>query len=514
MAMNPTVVPNVNAPGAISARPNVSYVRPEVDAVRDRWQLINDCVAGQDAVKFRQDEYLPIPDADTGGTTTDARYQNYIMRAVFYNVTGRTLTGLVGQVFGRETIVEMPPELEMIAEDVAGDGVSIEQQAKKALEYVLSLGRGGLLADFPTTTGAVTKAQQDSGEVRPIIKLYRPENIINWRTKRVGAKVMLSLVVLVEGFDVEDDGFEAKTITAYRVLRLNEANQYIVQLYTEETEDGKSTITEQGELITPKQANGKPFDFIPFTFMGPENNDSTIDSAPLYAMANINVAHYRNSADYEDSCFVSGQPTPYFSGLTEEWVTNVMKGKVYLGSRGGIMLPKGGLAGLLQANPNSMPKEAMEHKEHQMVALGAKLVEERTIRRTATEARQDEASETSILSSSTKNVNSAYNQALLWAQMFVNGDGEIKFTLNSDFDLSNMTPAERQQLVAEWQAEAITWVEMRTALKRTRIAFVDDEEARDEIAENPPITIEPPVDGEDNPDDDNDPGLGGPAPDE
>ena len=490
--VTPTIAASVSMP-------NVSYVRPEVQDANARWTKINDAIRGEDAIKARTTKYLPIPDADVEGKVTDPRYENYIMRAVYYNVTGRTLTGLVGQVFARETTIDFPSELETLEDDVAGDGVGINQQAKKTLEHVLSLGRAGILADYPKTDRPTSKAEAESGEIRPIIKAYRPENIINWRTIRVGAKVKLSLVVLVETMDVEDDGFETKTARAYRVLRLVD-NKYTVSLYVEETADGgKARIEQHGETVTPKQGNGTPFDFIPFTFVGPENNDPLIDAAPLYALANLNIAHYRNSADYEDSCFIAGQPTPVFSGLTEEWVKNVMHGKAHLGARGGIMLPKGGLATLLQAQANSMPKEAMEHKEHQMVALGAKLVEERTIRRTATEAKQDEASETSILSSSTKNVNTAYVQALGWAQMFTTGSGEIIFELNSDFDLSHMTPAERQQLVAEWQSEAITWKEMRTALRRTRIAFEDDEKARDEIAENPPITIEDPGDddGED-----------------
>jgi hypothetical protein len=66
--------------------------------------------------------------------------------------------------------------------------------------------------------------------------------------------------------------------------------------------------------------------------------------------------------------------------------------------------------------------------------------------------------------------------------------GEFKFKINSDFDLSDLDPNERQQLIAEWQAEAITWTEMRTALKRSRVAFQDDEEARSEIEANPPLT--------------------------
>lgn len=469
--------------------PNVSYMRPEVVNALSRWDLISDCLDGEDAVKAKKDKYLPVPDEESGGKVTDPRYKNYLTRAVFYGVTARTLIGLVGQVFGRDSVIEMPTSMEMMVEDVEGTGTGLEQQAKKALEYTLAYGRGGLLADFPKTGGVVTRAQMESGEMRPIIKLYDPRNIINWRTRKVGAKTLLCLVVLRETMDVEDDGFETKTAVAYRVLKLDEkTNVYSVQVFVEQTVDGKVSISEVGPAVEPTKADGSKFDQIPFTFFGPENNDPDLDSSPLYTMATLNIAHYRNSADFEDACFIAGQPTPVFAGLTEEWVNNVMKGKVYLGSRGGIMLPKDGSAQLLQPSPNSMPKEAMDMKEGQMRALGAKLVEERSIRRTATEATQDEASETSILSSATKNVTAAYQHAIMWAQAFTPEKGEFKFELNSDFDLSNMTPQERQQLIAEWQAEAITWSEMRSALKRARIASEDDAEALANIKENPPAS--------------------------
>ena len=72
--------------------------------------------------------------------------------------------------------------------------------------------------------------------------------------------------------------------------------------------------------------------------------------------------------------------------------------------------------------------------------------------------------------------------------MFTTDAGEITFTLNSDFDLSNMSPQERQQLVAEWQAEAITFGEMRAALRRNGIATEADEVALANIKENPPAS--------------------------
>lgn len=476
--------------GGLPALPNVSFIREEIRKMLPIWDRIKDCLDGEDAVKAQTVKYLPVPDAESGGTAESPRYRNYIMRSVFYGVTARTLLGLLGQVFGRESVIELPNDIQIMLTDAEGTGTGIEQQAKRALGFCLSYGRGGLLADFPTTDGVVTKQQIDDGVMRPILRLYAPQDIINWRTKKVGAKTLLSLVVLRETLDVEDDGFETKTQTAYRVLRLAEDNSYTMQLYIEDDQQVDKPLSEYGEVVTPRKADGSTFDQIPFVIFGPENNNADVDSAPLDSLASLNIAHYRNSADYEDAVFIAGQPTPVFSGLSQEWVDKVMKGRVYLGSRAGIMLPKDGQAELLQAQPNMLPKEAMDAKEGQMRALGAKLVEDRSIRRTATEATQDEASETSILSSSTKNVSAAYRSALEWCMDFTPGGRQtFDFELNSDFDLSNMTPAERQQLIAEWQAEAITFSEMRRSLKRGRIAWLDDEAAMAEIKQNPPASM-------------------------
>jgi hypothetical protein len=63
--------------------------------------------------------------------------------------------------------------------------------------------------------------------------------------------------------------------------------------------------------VQPKRGDGEAWNYIPFTFVGSVNNDETPDLPPLYDLAVLNVAHYRNSADYEESCYMVGQPTPY-----------------------------------------------------------------------------------------------------------------------------------------------------------------------------------------------------------
>lgn len=461
---------------------DVTFVRSELSLMLTRYELIDDCVSGQDTVKAAKTKYLPKPNAsDTSQQNTD-RYTSYVERAVFYNVTKRTLAGLTGLVFSISPEARIPEALDPLVADVDGSGVSLEQSAKKSLKRNIAKGRGGLLTDFPNTGGrAVTRAELRDGRVRPTILNYDPEDIINWRVKARGAEQVLSLVVLRETYDAREEDFFATDVRPqYRVLFLDDADVYRVEIYRPDSTEGSLEIPV--EEFTPTQADGSTFDYIPFTFYGAENNDADIDEPPLYDIATINIGHYRNSADYEESSYQVGNPTPWMSGLTESWVKNVLKGQVFLGTRAVLPLPENGKAGLLQAQPNSMPFEAMKHKEQQMVALGAKLIDPKTIEITATEANYDNHSENSVLASSATNVAEAYAFALKQAALFVGADpDEVFYTLNTDFKTSSMTSEDRRQLVNEWMNGAISYEEVRASLRKTGVAILDDEEAKTKI---------------------------------
>lgn len=485
-------------PTPVTSSPNVSYIRDEVKALIPQWETIRDCIAGEAAIKARGDKYLPRPSSCAASIPEGAaNYNAYIGRAVFYNVTKRTLGGLVGQIFLRDPVIEIPASLEALKVDATGSGVDLEQLAKQTCDLNISYGRSGLLTDYPKTNGPVSQADAERGNLKPTINCYDPWDIINWRTITRGSKTIPSLVVLRETYSIEDDGYESKMAYQWRVLRLVN-DVYTVEIWKSPSAlqspktyglpimlpDAVAGYVRDGEPFTPLDAKGNTLDEIPFTFIGSEDNEPTPSSPPLYDLAALNIAHYRNSADFEESCFVVGQPTVWVSGLTKEWIDNVFKGKVPFGSKAVVPLPREAAAGVVQVTENTMAKEAMEQKERQMVALGAKLVEQAQVQRTATEAGLENVSEISSLAAGAKNVSAAFVFALKKALLFAGGDEEsteIKFELNTEFDLIQLSPAERQQLVSEWQAGALTFTEMRENMRRGGVARLDDNEARLEI---------------------------------
>ena len=469
----------------VNALSGVSYEKQSLREIKDKYQLIQDCLDGESAVKYARARYLPVPNPEDESNDNSLRYDSYLKRAVFYAASARTLRGLVGQIFLRDPVFTIPDIMQPIVDNANGEGVDLIQLCKRVCYYALGFGRCGLLVDYPSVDSSTSISQQLNGEVRPIIRAFAPWDVINWKTRMIGSIKALSLVVIRETVDEDNDDFEESIITRYRVLRLV-GDDCITQIW-EQMKDGNFQITEEYNLC---DHTGDLMHSIPFKFIGSENNDADIDYPPMYDLATLNIAHYRNSADYEESCFISGQPTLWMSGLTQEWWEDVLKKKIMMGSRAAIPLPENGSADLLQSLPNTMPFEAMGHKERQMVALGAKLIEPRTIERTATETEIETASDNSVLATAAKNVTSSILWALGVCSEFIGNVGaEIKFELNTNFDLTSMSSEELRQVIAAWQAQSISYSEMRENLKRSGIAKLDDDEAIEEMRSTKDIFV-------------------------
>lgn len=474
--------------------PNVTFIHPSLAQKMAEYEVIRDCIAGETAVKAKRETYLPYPDESHLDPETvkegKARYQAYLTRAVFYNATRRTLDGLTGQVFMRDAVCEIPSQLDKLKADVSGTGISLSQSAEMSLQEVIAYSRAGVFADFPDTgEEGASAADIASGRIRPTIYSYNTFEILNWRVREIDSVEVVSLVVLMEGFPMNDDGFEVKYAPQIRVLRLNEANEYVQELWRQpKPKEWNGIAVPRGDefqlyaVYEPTLANGERAKRIPFWFIGSRNNDANPENPNFYDLASLNIAHYRNSADYEECCFLLGQPTLVVTGMKQKWLNDVLGGKLNFGSRGGIPLETDSDAKLITAEENSMIKEAMDDKVKLMKGIGAKLVEERGVQRTATETRSDNASESSVLASCANNVSVAYTAALAYcAELIGVGSAGIKFELNKDFDLSAMSPEEQRIVVELWQKGAISWGEMRTALRRAGKAFEDDEQVKTAI---------------------------------
>ena len=60
---------------------------------------------------------------------------------------------------------------------------------------------------------------------------------------------------------------------------------------------------------------GEPLSFIPFVFLGTTHSSPQLSEPPLLDLADINLAHWRNSCDHEQGLHIVAAPTPFVSGM-------------------------------------------------------------------------------------------------------------------------------------------------------------------------------------------------------
>lgn len=409
-----------------------SSAHPSYTKYLPRWRLTRDAVEGSAEVKSGKQKYLPKPNKDEISAENDTRYTDYVDRASFVGFTSSTLEGMLGMVFRKPLVVEMQQAIAYLENNADGGGLTLDQMARGVIGDILQTGRYGFLVDYPQAEQGMSRADVLSAGFRANILTYKSESIINWRTEVVGSIKRYAMIVLEEIRQIRsEDGFTFEEKAYHRVLT------FIDGLYVQIVYDDKD---EPVELIEPKKADGSRWTIIPFAFVGSKNNDEEIDKAPLYDIADINIGHYRNSADFEESSFMVGQPTPYVNGLTQSWVDANMKSGVILGSRRFLLLGEGASAGLMQADANGMPERGMEMKEAQMVKIGARIIQDVTGNETAEAAKIRFAGQNSKLGTIVGNVEAALLQCFGWALEFMGGEGDNLIEINKEFYNPSVDP--------------------------------------------------------------------------
>ncbi len=432
-----------------------------------RWRQVRDCVEGDERIKARGTRYLPqfIP-------TDAARYDQYRERAIFVNFTGRTLSSLVGAAFRKPPeATEIPDGLLPFLDDLDGRGQSLAQVAKSTISNGLQTGRHGLLVDYPRTEGTLTIEQVAAQGIRPTVREYTAENIINWRMQ--GDKTVL--VVLRETVEDTSDFFNLTTDFQYRVLRLI-GDVYVQQLY----DDGGTQV---GEDVIPADSTGAAWDIIPFVFYGATNNTPDVDQPPLYDMSVVNIGHYRNSADYEEALHFHGQVTPHVDtgDMSAEDFQKLNPKGIKFGARAGIVTNGGGTATLLQVTEGIASSTGMDKKESQLIQIGARLVQRGGQNETAEAVRVNASSENSVLGNLVENAQAAFTQCLEWMGRYAGITGEIQLVFNTDFFDREPDPQVIAQFLGLRASGDISSEEVRAYLRRTN-ALADemtDEEALD-----------------------------------
>ncbi len=457
---------------AASASATLEFAHPDYGVALAEWQTVDDVCSGPTCVKSRGAVYLP----KLGGQTPE-EYDAYRKRAVMFNVTKRTRQALSGLLLRKQPIIALPDgdaATQPLLADVTMTGMSLIQWVKHVSTAVVSTGRIVSVIDY------------SSDLTRPYIATYRATDVLNWATSLVAGRRVLSLLIVRETEEILE-GFKVEKRERYRSYRLLDGH-VIYRTWTENDEKGSEGATDQ-----PMTRRGKSLPRIPAVFHNASHLGPEIGEVPLYDLADINLSHYRTSADLETGRHIAGLPTPWATGVDDD------KTELTLGTTKLLTCSspeaKFGFLEFSGAGLGELTK-AMEEKERQMAVLGARLLfDAKKDAESFDTVRLRAASEGAALGNIAGHLTVTTSEALQWFYWWQGNQSEptdIQATclINQDFVDAQMDAATLQALVSSFQQNAISFETFFYQLQRGEV-YADGWDMEREaaaIGQRPPAT--------------------------
>ena len=245
-------------------------------------------------------------------------------------------------------------------------------------------------------------------------------------------------------------------------------NEYTVHRLEHDGDDYQWTFQKYDDNEEPIEdaptsmldANGRTLNRIEFHFDGAENNKPDVDRAPLSAIVDINLSHYRNSADEEALNHTHAQPNLHIdtgTSQTSERFTKANPNGIVNG--GAVITDNGGTIQYAQISADSSISNLIESKEARAEKLGANFAGDGKSKDvTAEAARINAAFTTSTLSTCVDNVSEAMEAALEGVAKLMGLDtGAVEFSLSTEFYGTSKDWQAMQVLQEAYEKGFYTW---------------------------------------------------------
>lgn len=450
-----------------------------------QWRINKDCA--RDMVKQKREEYLPTGELPQEAIKSQAmrqfnaykkhRYDTIVWPlAVFTNFTKSTISAHIGAIMGRKPEIEFsenPEEktlLDYLRHNADGSGNGLVTIARIALEACEETGGGVFLTLAPD--GKASAQDYMSGEHAARIKVFDRENILKREERFIKSNKVLTYIKLRE-FETYSDESDSQEITKHIEYFLGDDGFVTFKITRDKSFEGYPDI-ETGDLIE----YGKRSTRIPVRWFGAQDNDATIDTAPISAIANLNIQHYKMSARHAEQTHSSKTQYHIDLGDVSELVTVDAKGQavhpvqvlnpdgIIADSEIPIFTAKGGKVTLLQPEPNTPLAAEPERILEEAKKIGAQ-IQDVTQAQTATAARIAFGASTATLLTMSQNVSDALREAIRDIASGIGYKAElVKFSLNTKLSTEALTAQDRTSYMSMVQQGVYPLLALYHVLKR------------------------------------------------
>lgn len=468
----------VAAPSKLSSRNSASLKK------------IRDLRGGVAQMRVMGRTYLPQETKES-----DADYDNRLKRSWLFPGLDKAIEDVADRVFAREVRFgeDVPPVIAELEADITADGRNLNNFARDLFEDGVEAGLSFILVDMPRKDGEMTIAQERQANMRPYVTMVRAEQVLGWKTERIGGKTVLSQVRIMETATEDgEDEFEQIEVPQVRVLQRSEGKVW-GRLYRED--DKGDWLMHEDFTVDMDEISIVPF----YTrrtgfFQGRPNFEG---------LADLNVAHWQSASDQRNILHYARVPLLVALGMSADDFTVAVNSSIST-SR-----PK------TEADVKWVEHEGkaigagrddLKDLEQSMRVLGLELMLPKTGNPTATGEAIDAAKSQTPLAQMANNLKESLERMAYFMGLYINLAGEFTVNVNTDYGLSLLNQADLTLLL---QAVNTGQLSRQTFLKELirRNVLMDDLDIDDEIErikDEEPEPISLPLNLEDDDEDEDD----------
>jgi len=399
------------APLPSGAADNPSVLSSAVLSMLNKWDPINICLGGTSALRADARRLIPQEPREDASA-----YERRVFHAVLPPFLQRLASQAAGLILRKGIQLQGDPYWTDWAQNVCGDGTSLNSFARQQLETALLYGHSSAIVDYPPAAAPRTLADQRNTKARPYLIHTHPQSIRGWRTRDNNPQGDL-IQVRIRELALEDRGrFGEEQVEQIRVL---EAGKY--ELWRRDPANSwflhKSGTTD--------------LDRIPLiTVYG--NRLSTLQSSPpLLEVAYLNIAYAQRFCDFMHSVHVGAMPILTMRGFDPD-----TDSPVGISVNTAILLPVDGGAEFVQPTTDAFDSQlkCLEALEGQIARLGINtLTQQNTTNAAAESKRMDRIDSDSIMALISADLSNALTSMLEVAAQYIGIDPPI-VVIEQDYD--------------------------------------------------------------------------------
>lgn len=398
--------------------------------------LMRDVYGGTERLLRRPEKYLPRSAAERADD-----YKGRTAWSVFFPATRRTVEGLAGLAFRKDPVLgsDVPPGLLEMLENVDLLGNHLDVFLRAVLEDAIVAGHSFILIDAPRVPDdrRLSLGEERRDGIRPYMTRVQKESVISWRTEKIGARLVLTQVVIRELVDEDVGAFGSQVIERFRVYQREVDDSGVVVIHWEvhEIENGVDFTIDRGIIGNVTE--------IPLVPVHADRDGFFMSSPPLLDLAYTNLAHFRVMSDLLWALHISSVPIPVVKGVPVD-------GDLELGTNRAIFLPSADSSfEWVEHGGKSLgaARQMLIDQQTQMAVAGIGMLQRDTrAAETAESKKLDRSEQDSALAVTVRNLEDAAENALQFMADMVGLPTGGSVTFDRDFEKIRISVADMKML--------------------------------------------------------------------